>query len=480
MIKSYVGPFIMTFFITIFILLMQFLWKYIDEFVGKGIELTVIAELLLYAGTSFIPMALPLAILLSSIMTFGNLGEHYELVALKSSGISLIKIMKPLLLFIIVLSISAFIFSNYYLPYANLKFYSLLFDVRQQRPEIIIKEGVFYDGIDNLSLRIERRNKKTNMMYDVYLFDHRQRVGNNIFIIADSGSINITDNKQYIILELYNGYKYEEIRKATQGDMQNAIYPHQLDKFDKQTITFELEGFTFNRTDETLFKEHYHMLNIFQLNSAVDSLKTAYNERLNTFKSSYETPLLNKINISDSLSVKDSVRDSRLVNPFKVFEESDYSSKKRIIETALNLARSQSSYVISTNTEIRSRTNWITKHNIQWHLKITLSVACIILFFIGAPLGAIIRKGGLGLPVVVSIVFFIFYYVISITGEKFAKEGVVSAWVGIWASSAILLPIGIFLTYKASRESSLFNIEIYYKYLNKITKLVYLLKKKKD
>ena len=283
MIKSYVGPFIFTFFITVFLLLMQFLWKYIDEFVGKGLDMFVILELMAYASASFIPMALPLAILLSSIMTFGNLGEHYELVALKSSGISLARIMIPLIGFTILLSASAFAFSNYYLPYANLKFYSLLFDVREQRPEIIVKEGVFYNGIDELSIRISSRNKENQTMYGVYIFDHRQRSGNNIIIIADSAKMDISDNKQFVILDLFSGLKYEEVKRQNDEEPMGNYFPHQIDEFRSERITVELEGFAFARTDEALFKEHYHMLSLNQLKQSIDSLNTALDERTDVF-----------------------------------------------------------------------------------------------------------------------------------------------------------------------------------------------------
>ena len=476
MIKSYLGPFVLTFFISIFLLLMQFLWKYIDELVGKGLELQVIAELMAYASASFIPMALPLAILLSSIMTFGNLGEHYELVALKSSGISLTRIMKPLVAFTLLLSVLAFLFSNYYLPYANLKFYSLLFDVREQRPEILVKQGVFYDGIDDFSIRINGRNKNTKMMYGLYIFDHRDRMGNNIIIIADSGQMDISKNKQYIILDLYDGKKYEEVKSNNKEENQ-GFYPHQIDEFKSQRSTIELEGFAFSRTDESLFKEHYHMLNVQQLGTAVDSLIMELDKRNDEFLKSTTTPYFLKVTDSALAVIDSNQMNAKYKLIDSLYTNAKPDSKKAIIANALSLAKSQKSYVSSSHTELKARKSWISKHEIQWHLKFSLSVACLILFFIGAPLGAIIRKGGLGLPVVVAILFFIFYYIISITGEKFAKEDVLPAAVGVWMSSAILLPIGVFLTYKAARESNMFNIENYLKPIIKIINFVFRKKK---
>lgn len=472
MIKSYLGPFIFTFFITVFLLLMQFLWKYIDEFVGKGLDIFVILELMAYASASFIPMALPLAILLSSIMTFGNLGEHYELVALKSSGISLTRIMMPLIAFSVFLSVAAFGFSNYYLPYANLKFYSLLFDVREQRPEIIIREGIFYNGIDDVSIRISGKNQKTKTMYGVFIFDHRQRAGNNVVIIADSARMDVTPNKQYVILDLFSGIKYEEVRQQNDEEPMGNYYPHQIDEFSSQRITIELEGFAFTRTDESLFKEHYHMLSLTQLQESIDSLNRALTERETDFSKSEKKVVLEKTSDS-AMSMVDTVRFDPQVAWFDTtWSRCSDDTRKAILASALSQAQSKANYIRSTREEFESRQTWIAKHEIQWHLKFSLSVACFILFFIGAPLGAIIRKGGFGLPVVVSVLFFVFYYVISITGEKFAKEGIVAPIAGVWVSSAILLPIGIFLTYKASRESSLFNIEVYLKPLNKVVNFV--------
>lgn len=472
MVKSYIGPFLFTFLITVFLLLMQFLWKYIDEFVGKGLDPLVILELMAYASASFIPMALPLAILMSSIMTFGNMGEHYELVALKSSGISLTRIMTPLIGFTILLSVSAFAFSNYYLPYANLKFYSLLFDVREQRPEIIVKEGIFYNGIDDFSMRITSRNKETKMMYGVYIFDHRQRTGNNIIIIADSAAMDVTRNKQYVILDLFSGMKYEEVRRQNDEEPMGDYYPHQIDEFRSQRITIELEGFAFSRTDESLFKEHYHMLSLAQLQESIDSLEVTMNDRISGFEKGEAGPVIDKTSDSAMALVDTTLRQPSPHYFDSAWNQLSADTRKAVLAAAASQVSSKKQYLESSQYEFDSRKTWIAKHEIQWHMKFSLSVACFILFFIGAPLGAIIRKGGFGTPMVIAVLFFVFYYVISITGEKFAKEGIVSAAVGVWSSSAILLPIGIFLTYKASRESAIFNIEMYLKPLDRLLKII--------
>ena len=470
------GPFLMTFFIAVFLLLMQFLWKYIDEFVGKGIPVTAMTELLAYASVNFIPMALPLAILLSSIMTFGSIGEHYELVALKSSGISLLRIMKPLIIFIFFVSIAALLFSNYVLPVANLKFYSLLYDVRSQRPEISIKPGIFYNGVDDYSIRVQSKNEKTGMLYDVMIFNHTKRQGNVDVTIADSGRIYMTKDKSYMLLNLYNGRKYEEMREG--NDINNWIrtHPHQKDSFAEENITIELSGFGLNRTDENLFKDHFHMLNIFQLQYTEDSLREVYYER----EKAYYTQA-NKNAFYDKLTkdtiLKHKVSKDTIISFDTLYTSLTKTEKNAVFEKALNIARNQKAYISASYEDLKARDNWIVKHKIEFHQRFTLALACLILFFIGAPLGAIIRKGGMGMPVVVSVLFFIFYYLLSLTGEKFAKEFILPAWLGIWLSSLIIFPIGLFLTYKAATDSVIFNIDAYYESIEKFLKRFY--KKKK-
>lgn len=472
MIKSYIGPFIFTFLIAVFVLLMQFLWKYIDEFVGKGIAWNIMAELFSYASINFIPMALPLAILLSSIMTFGNLGEYFELTAMKASGISLYRIMYPLIMFVVMLSIAAFLFSNYVLPVANLKFYSLLFDVRSQRPEIIIKPGVFYNGIDNYSIRVSGKNKENNMLYNVMIYDHSNIRGNTSVMISDSGKLALSPNKDFLLIELYHGKKYEELTNNAQ--QWAKTFPHQFQAFDEQKAKIALSGFTFTRSDESLFKEHYRMLNIVQLSKTEDSLQNEYNKFKQNYKNMVCQQAFFKTATKDSI-VKAS--DTIKINLKKVLSRFNTSEQQQIMEIALNNARSQQAFIQTTKDEDESKRSWIVKHKIEFHQKFTLSFACLVLFFIGAPLGAIIRRGGLGMPVVVSVLFFILYYILSLSGEKFAKEMVMPAWQGIWLSSAILFPIGILLTYNAMSDSNLIPV---HRILNAIYTIFARFKKRKQ
>lgn len=452
----------MTFFVSVFLLLMQFLWKYIDDLVGKGLEWNVILELMFYASSTFIPMALPLAILLSSIMTFGNLGEHYELVALKSAGISLPRIMRPLIVLSVFISIAAFIFSNYVMPVANLKMRSLLYDVRHIRPEINIKEGIFYNGIDGYSIRISRKDRKTKMLYDIKVYDQSKRQGNLNVTVADSGFMKLSEDEKFLMMTLYNGLRYDETpEEGVRKDERK--FPFRRDLFKEQTILFELEGVGLQRTDEDLFKDHYEMLNVQQLSSTIDSLNQAIDKKQNDFgvtmyKSNYfkredpriKSDTVNKIRNLDSLLMSLSHVD-----------------RVKVYSLTADFIRGSKSYVTSMREDIKSRREWVSRHDIEWHRKFTLSFACLVLFFIGAPLGAIIRKGGIGMPVVVSIIFFILYYLLSIMGEKFSREGVIAVYYGMWLSSAVLFPLGVFLTYKAATDSTIMNTDTYVIYYKK-------------
>lgn len=449
---------------------MQFLWKYIDDLVGKGLEITVIAELMFYAMVTLIPMALPLAVLLSSIMTFGNLGENNELMALKSSGISLIRIMNPLIAFIILVSIGAFYFSNVILPYTNLKMGSLLYDVRHQRPEVSIKEGMFSDAIEGYTIKVGQKNKKTSMLYNLMIYDHTEKEGNRKVTVADSATLKVTDDDRYMVLTLFDGTSYTEVvEKRKRRDQKK--YPHRFDRFSEQRILIDMSGLGFERTDEKLFKNHYQMLNLDQLQLTVDSLKHKLDNRESAFKQQLVTrnymKRITKQTKDSTWFEQDSV-PTKTASIDTLFNSFVNHQKNRIYEQALNNARNAQSYIAATSTELTNKYKWIKRHEIEWHRKFTLSFACLILFFIGAPLGAIIRKGGLGTPVVISVLFFIIYYVISISGEKSAKIGVWPSWLGMWLSSITLFPLGIFLTYKAVNDSVILNTDTYLKSLKKL------------
>lgn len=469
MLKEYLGPFVFTFFVALFILLLQFLWKYIDDLVGKGLEWYIIAKLMFYASSTFVPLALPLAILLSSLMTFGNMGEHYELVAMKAAGISLRKAMKPLVVLSLVLSIAAFLFSNYVLPVANLKFGSLLYDVRQQKLAFNLTEGIYYQGIENYVIRAGRKAKDNKTIYDVTIYDHTDRMGNTIVTTAESGYMEMSPDKSKMIFTLFNGNRY--------ADITNVAYyrdnrPFEITKFDKQIITFDLAQFQLNRTNEELFKSHYSMLNIKQLNEAIDSLSTKRNAALDKYKSNFlkryptvkarDSLLMEEIPVQ--VAINDSVSDTIAFSAIAGYTPEE---EETILEHALKGARAAKNNILDYHRELASRELIIVKHQVVWHQKFKLSIACFIFFFIGAPLGAIIRKGGLGLPVVVSVLFFVLYHIISITGEKAAKTGEWSVEFGIWLSTLVILPLGLFLTYKATTDAQLMDTESWQKFFKR-------------
>jgi lipopolysaccharide export system permease protein len=460
----------MTLFISIFILLMQFLWKYIDDLVGKGLEWYIVLELLTYASASLVPMALPLAILLSSIMTFGNMGEHYELVAMKSSGLSLQRIMFPLITLVVFISIGAFYFSNNILPFSNLKFQTLLYDISHQKPAIDIKEGIFYSGIEGFTLRVQKKEENGEVLRNLMIYDHTDKMGNNKLIIADKGTMKLSADGKYMELVLFNGYNYED--QIQNGRIPQGK-PHVRNKFDKQILRIDLTGFQLSRSDEDIFKDNYQMLNINQLVEAIENQKQERLNRKITYQDSYKSNFYNYRSLRDSALIRNkklyesniSMLDSNRVDTINFdnyMATMPLHKQKTLISTALNQSRNTKTYVDLSKEDFEYRIKYINKYLVEWHRKFTLSFACIILFFIGAPLGAIIRKGGLGMPVVVSVIFFLVFHVLSITGEKFVKQGVWEPFWGMWMASFVLLPIGILLTYKSTKDSAVFNLDDYY------------------
>ena len=456
--RSYLGPLILTFFIALFILVMQFLWKYIDDLVGKGLPWYVVGQLLFYASTTFVPLALPLAILLSSLMTFGNLGERYELVAIKSAGISLSTVMRPLVVLIIFISIFAFFFSNNVLPVTNLKFKSILYDVRQQKLALNIREGVFYNGIDGYVMRINKKEKDGVTIRDVMIYDHSSRMGNTTVTRAESGTMVQSPDGSFLELTLINGYNYDE-----KTDRRNDLSrPFQRTLFAEQYRKFDLTQFQMMRTNEELFRNHYQMLNLKQLTKSEDSLKKEIQTRRDGLVRTMELNYFYNSQL-DSGSIKMPEKEIVVSNRLGALRGLNKTEMLEVHESAVKSARSARNNVEYNKNDMNERTVLLRKHEVEWHRKFTLSIACLVLFFIGAPLGAIIRKGGLGLPLVISVVFFVIYHVISMTGEKSVKAGTMDPIVGMWLSSAILLPLGFILTMKAATDSPLFDPDIWKK-----------------
>jgi lipopolysaccharide export system permease protein len=458
---------------------MQFLWRYIEDLAGKGLDISVISELMFYVATSLVPMALPLAILLASLMTMGNMGENYELTAMKASGISLPRIVAPLVMCSMVLAILAFLFSNYVLPVSQKKMASLLWDITQQKPELQIKEGVFNNGLSDYSIRVGKKNYKTNLLYQIKIYDHREARGNVAVYIADSGYITKTPDKKFLFITLYNGYNYSEDVQQARRRYNVNTYPFRRDKFEKEIFRIPLDEFALKRTDENLFSNQQKMLSLRQLTIFVDSFKRDVNMMTqNLYRSLHITNIMrfkpNLSTISKNNPKTDTLKNLSFDNTYNQLRVSE---RNTILNEALSFARDSKTLIMNSSLTLEDRKTRMHRYQIEWWRKFTLSASCLIFFFIGAPLGAIIRKGGLGMPVVISVIFFVIYYVISITGEKFAREGVTAVSFGMWLSALILMPTGIFLTIKAARDSSLFNIETYVNLLKKLVSKLFRKKK---
>ena len=459
--KSYVGPFVMTFFIAMFVFFMMFIFTYIDDFVGKGLGIKVLSTLFFYSSLTTVPSALPLAILLSSLMTFGNLGEHFELTAMKSSGLPLQKIMTPLIALTFILSVLAFYFSNNVLPYTNLKAGALLYDVRTSKPALLFKDGVFNNSLTGFSIRVNKKDRDGKTLHDILIYDHREQQGNNIVVSAKIGEMEETKDKAFLVLTLKDGVSYKEKNK---DDKEQQTLPFIRDKFQERVIRFDLSEFKLSRTNEKLFKDNQKMLDVSQLSKAIDSLEIKKERRKKDFpkqlKRSYYSKSL--VFLEGRKPTSDSASEKKTEPPLNdYFAKLNKPQKLTVIEGASNIARSAKAFVDSNKSEVEGEKESRVRYEIEWHRKFTLSIACLVLFFIGAPLGAIIRKGGLGTPVVISIVFFIIFHVLSITGEKLAKEGTIPAYIGMWIATVTLLPIGVILTRKATSDRDLFDINLY-------------------
>ncbi len=431
----------------LFVLLMQSVWKYIDDLIGKGLEWTVIVELAFYSIPTLVPLALPLAILLSSLMTFGKLGENYELTALKSSGISLYKIMQPLFVAISMLAIAAFLFSNHVIPYSNMKFKTLLYDIMNKKLSLNMREGVFFNDIEGYSIKVNKKNEDGKTLEGLLIYDHSEKMGNTKVIKAKSGLMYTSQNNRYLYLELFNGYSYEEVDPRDPKKRVNL--PFARSSFKKQKIRFDMASFQLERSDEERYSSAAQFMNLSQLNKTSDSLKNSIKTRLETYQSKLHSYY--KFNAVDSLS-KDTIvsfkKNLTNLSPYK---------KNRLHKAAANMVRSSKSYVYNTQRELKFKKKKLKKAHIEWHRKFSLAFACIILFLIGAPLGAIIRKGGMGMPVLVSIIFFLIYHISSITGEKSALQDVLTIKQVMWLSSLILTPLGLFFSYKAANDANLIN-----------------------
>ena len=450
-IKAFIGPFVATFFITVLVLVMQFFWLYIDDFVGKGLSINIIIEFIWYQSASLVPLALPLAVLLSSLMTFGNLGESFELIAIKAAGISLLRFMRPLFIVTLFICGVAFLFSNYIIPVANLRSRTLLADIVYAKPSFDLKEGVFYDKLNGFAIKIGKKEANDSVIKNIIIYEQSNGLQDN-FIIASDGVMRVSENKRYMDFILKNGWRYEE--RTNQGTQATDFIRMGFKEYKRQ---FDLSSFGLQqRTADSVNKNNARMLSMRQLDVAIDSI-----ERTNA-----KTAQKVKMEVFGGLEFSRYIDSNWKVKPAKTtaknFEKLVPDSIKDLVHQRVK--NTLSSLKVSTEiaaSQYEEMQRSLRQHQIEWHRKISLSVACLVLFLIGAPLGSIIRKGGLGTPLVFAIVFFMLFYFSSTTGEKFAKEGSVDPSIGMWFSTIFLVPVGLFLTYKAMRDSQLLNKEFY-------------------
>ncbi len=457
--KAFLGPMVLSFFIVMFILMMNFVWRYIDELVGKGLSFDVIVELLFYATANMMPLGIPLATLFAAIMTMGNLGEHNELLAMKSAGMSLLNILRPLVGVVLVVAVSSFFVVNNLVPYSNKKMMAIIYDIRQQKETMEFKDGIFFNGIENMNIRVGHQNPDTGLLTDILIYDTRDRNGNMTTTVADSGYIYMSDDKKFLMIKLYNGETYETTRNY-KWNTENAIR-HQI--FKVQNGALEIEGFDFSRTDMNLFSNH-QTKTTSELQVDIDSLRV---EADRGSARSYEPLLKNYLLTHDKsgMGLFDTVKVDYSykvpVELLKHFDTLTVKQKRDIVQTAKTTARSSRNSLNRNESTAKDTLNKLYRSQVEWHRKVSLPISVIIFFLIGAPLGAIIRKGGLAMPVVVSVLFFVIYYVISIAGEKMAKEGSWNAAFGMWFSAMVLLPIALYLTRIATNDSNLFNTDWY-------------------
>lgn len=458
--KAFVGPFIVTFFITLFVFMMQILWKYIDDLVGKGLDVITLTKFIIYASATLVTLALPIAILLSSIMTFGKLGENFELVAIKSSGISLLRFMRPLFFVALVLCFITFLFANYVIPVANLKFATIYNDIYRKSPAFDLKDGVFYRGFKGFTIKVAKKEKDKTTLKNILIYEQTNGPQDNT-VISEKGTMKMSPDKKFLEFKLQNGYRYEE--KGT--DITGANNEFVRLSFKEYNKLFDLSQLDIQFTPDSFYKNNFKMQTLRQLDVVLDSAnkhKELFANRTKLELSSY----INYNKFKDNSVQKETIGTATA----KTFDELIPDSLKFIVnQTALNTISNSRNIMQVTGADYENTTGSIRSILVEWHRKFSLSVACLVLLFIGAPLGSIIRKGGLGLPILVALTFFTVFHLLSTFGEKLVKQQTLTPMTGMWLPVIVLLPVGVFLTYKATRDSQLFNKEAYYLFIKKVS-----------
>ena len=479
-VKSFLAYFFMTFFICMLILLMQFTWKHMAELIGKGVSWDVLAEFFWYASLQTVPMALPLAILLAALMNFGNLGEHFELTAMKSAGISLFRMMRGLIVFISIICILAFFFSNNVLPMAQQKLWTLIFSLRQKSPEFDIPQGEFYTGLNGYNIFVRQKDPNKKLLRDLMIYDFSKGFDNASVTLADSGRVQFTADNKYLKFSLYSGESFENMRQQGSSYNSNSI-PYRRETFQTKELLLDLDT-EFNRYDESILKDQHVSKNVVQLNQTIDSVskivKVRGEEQAREMVTTQfqEVRKLSKdgipIVMTDEELLNDSVAEVAIksYDPDSLFLSFSQHQMVEAMTSARQSAQAMKDKIDFNNIMLVDPTMTVRRHQIELHRRFTLSFACLIFFFIGAPLGAIIRKGGLGFPIVVSVLLFVIYYIIDTTGYKMAREGFWEVFEGMWLSSAVLFPFGLFLTWKAVTDASFFRTESYIKIYDNVKK----------
>lgn len=462
LLRNFLWLFLATFFIAIFILLMQFMWMHVNDLVGKGIGLSVLAEFFLYATASVVPLALPLAILLSSLISFGNLAEKFELTAMKAAGISLFRIMRPLTIAIMLLSVGAFYFSNNVLPKSQMKLWALIFSLRQKSPELQIPVGEFYDEISGFHIYV-REKTSDGALLNVMIYDYSNGFEDATVMVADTGRLTASTDKRFLILDLIQGEAFENLNKKQQRATRSTKnIPYRRETFSHKRILIDFAT-DFNRYDESILEDQHVSKDVVKLVHSIDSMRVIAVER-----SKEQSSRL----VNDRYFGRESNHNAFMPETVTQEDEVRYSldtlwaslsmlKKKNVYAVAREKAQVYKDQIDYNALMMEDAGRYIRKHEIELYRKFTLAFACLVFFFIGAPLGTIIRKGGLGAPVIISVILFIIYYIIDNTGYKMAREALWPCWVGMWLSSFVLLPVGIFLTYKAATDSPLFNPEVW-------------------
>ena len=456
--KSFLVLFAGTFFICLFIFMMQFLWRYVDELVGKGLEVGILAQFFFYSALTLIPLSLPLAILLAALMTFGNFGERYELLSMKAAGIPLLRIMRPLIILCVFISGMSFYFQNVVAPKAQMKLWTLLVSMKQTSPELDIPEGVFYSEISGYNIYVKKKDRDTGVMQDLLIYNFSDGFENARVIWASEGKMEMTSDKKHLYLHLYNGEQFENLKSQT---ISSKNVPYRRETFREKHIIIEFDG-GFSMVDGGFLSERSDSKNMAEISHSIDSL---------SFRAdSIGRSMFNEIKLSiyspQSLSKTDSIKVVKkelpsIINGDSVFNTYTLAEKEEALANAYNQTNKLASDWGVKSIQVTDTDKNILRHKTDWHKKITLSLSCLMFFFIGAPLGAIIRKGGIGLPVVISVVIFVLYYIIDSGSTRVARSGEMNIVLGVWMSTLVLMPIGIFFTYNSNKDSVVFNAELY-------------------